>query len=166
MVYVPRATVKALAAIRDENTKPSNSMFGLQSGEGIRSRIRDAAIHAGLGDGYTGHSPRVDMARDLARFGIQLPALMAAGRWKSQIMPAYYLRNGEAGRAMERLAGLLWPSTTSVSSVTVMIPVDTKSWIPRRRWAVIGTVDPETAKGQASQASTVRTLRIPMPSVS
>ena len=100
MVYVPRATVKALAAIRDENTKPSNSMFGLQSGEGIRSRIRDAAIHAGLGDGYTGHSPRVGMARDLARFGIQLPALMAAGRWKSPIMPAYYLRNGEAGRAI------------------------------------------------------------------
>ena len=100
VVYVPRATVKALAAIRDENAKPSDSMFGLRSGEGIRLRIRDAAKYAGLGDGYTGHSPRVGMTRDLARFGIQLPALMAAGRWKSAIMPAYYIRNEEAGRGI------------------------------------------------------------------
>ena len=53
---------------------------------------------AGLGDGYSGHSSRVGMARDLVRAGTELTALMNAGRWKSHEMPAHYTRAEEAGR--------------------------------------------------------------------
>ena len=39
------------------------------------------AKEAGLGDGYSGHSPRIGMAIDLAADGSGLPALQQAGRW-------------------------------------------------------------------------------------
>ena len=38
------------------------------------------------------------MARDLARAGIELPSLMNAGRWRTPVMPAPYIRNESAGR--------------------------------------------------------------------
>ena len=57
-----------------------------------------AARAAGLGDGFSGHSPRVGMARDLVRAGIELPSLMTAGRWRTPVMPAHYTRNEVAGR--------------------------------------------------------------------
>ena len=53
---------------------------------------------AGLGEGYTGHSGRVGMAQDLARTGVELPALMTAGRWKSSRMPARYTERQAADR--------------------------------------------------------------------
>ena len=52
---------------------------------------------AGLGSGFSGHSPRVGMAHDLTAAGVGLAALMVAGRWKSERMPAHYAR-GEAAR--------------------------------------------------------------------
>ena len=59
-----------------------------------------SALPAGLEDGaaFSGHYPRVGMARDLAASGTELPALMQAGRWKSARMPALYTRNEAAGR--------------------------------------------------------------------
>ena len=56
------------------------------------------AIVAGLGDGYTGHSGRVGMAQDLVKSGVELPALMTAGRWKSSKMPAKYTERQAADR--------------------------------------------------------------------
>ena len=56
------------------------------------------AERAGLGDGYSGHSARVGMAVDLARGGVELPALMAAGRWSAPTMPARYTSAETAGR--------------------------------------------------------------------
>ena len=53
---------------------------------------------AGLGEGFSGHSPRIGMAQDLTAAGVGLPALMVAGRWKSERMPAYYSRAQSAGR--------------------------------------------------------------------
>ena len=50
------------------------------------------------GTGYTGHSGRVGMAQDLARSGVELPALMTAGRWKSSRMPARYTERQAADR--------------------------------------------------------------------
>ena len=51
-----------------------------------------------LGEGFTGHSGRVGMAQDLAATGVDLPALMTAGRWKSSRMPAKYTERQAAGR--------------------------------------------------------------------
>ena len=75
----------------------TDSVFGLRPNQ-ISRRIKQAAQAAGLGDGFSGHSPRVGMARDLARVGIELPSLMNAGRWRSPAMPAHYTRNESAGR--------------------------------------------------------------------
>ena len=76
---------------------PTGSVFGLRPNQ-ISRRIKQAAQMAGLGDGFSGHSPRVGMARDLARVGIELPSLMNAGRWRSPAMPAHYTRNETAGK--------------------------------------------------------------------
>ena len=38
------------------------------------------------------------MAQDLAKSGVELPALMTAGRWKSSLMPAQYTEGQAAGR--------------------------------------------------------------------
>ena len=56
------------------------------------------ALRFGLGDGFTGHSGRVGMAQDLAATGVELPALMTAGRWKNSRMPARYTERQAAGR--------------------------------------------------------------------
>ena len=57
-----------------------------------------AAKAAGLGEGFTGHSGRVGMAQDLAATGVELSALMTAGRWKSSTMPARYTECQAADR--------------------------------------------------------------------
>ena len=56
------------------------------------------ARETGLGEGFTGHSGRVGMAQDLSASGVELPALMNAGRWKSPKMPARYTERQAAGR--------------------------------------------------------------------
>ena len=80
--------------IRDP--EPDASVFGLSDRQ-ICRRIAAAASQAGLVGRYSGHSPRIGMALDLARDNVGLPALMAAGRWKSADMPAYYIRGEAAG---------------------------------------------------------------------
>ena len=62
----------------------------------IARRIVSAAKAAGLQERYGGHSPRIGMAQDLAIAGVELPALMNAGRWKSPQMPALYIRKLKA----------------------------------------------------------------------
>ena len=64
----------------------------------MTNRIKRAARVAGLGDGFSGHSPRVGMARDLARTGTTLTRLMNAGRWSTSAMPALYTRNERAAK--------------------------------------------------------------------
>ena len=94
--FVSAQTMAMLRLVR--NGKGSDdSVFGLRPNQ-ISRRIKLAAKAAGLGEGFSGHSPRVGMARDLARTGIELPSLMNAGRWRSPTMPAHYTRNETAGK--------------------------------------------------------------------
>ena len=93
--FVARETVKALRKIMP--SEPEGSVFGLCAAS-IQNRITSAARAAGLSGHFTGHSCRVGMARDLAANGTELPALMQAGRWQSERMPAVYTRNESAGR--------------------------------------------------------------------
>ncbi len=96
VVFVSTQTMAALASIR--NGAPAGlRVFELSSNQ-ISLRIKKAALAAGLGDGFSGHSPRVGMAQDLARIGVELPSLMTAGRWRSPTMPAHYTRNETADR--------------------------------------------------------------------
>ncbi len=96
VVFVSPQTMAVLASIRN-GAPAALRVFKLSSNQ-ISLRIKNAAIAAGLGDGFSGHSPRVGMAQDLARIGVELPSLMTAGRWRSPTMPAHYTRNETADR--------------------------------------------------------------------
>ncbi len=96
VAFVSSQTMAILRRIRNESVDGA-TIFGLRPNQ-IARRIKKAAQAAGFGEGFSGHSPRVGMARDLARAGIELPSLMNAGRWRSASMPARYTRNEVAGR--------------------------------------------------------------------
>ena len=96
VAFLSAPTMLALRSICASKAA-ADSVFRLRPNQ-ISRRIKQAAQAAGLGDGFSGHSPRVGMARDLARAGIELPRLMNAGRWRNPSMPAHYTRNETAGR--------------------------------------------------------------------
>ena len=99
VAYLSPTTMETLSQI----PKKGESVFRLSASQ-ICRRIAAAAKAAGLGFGFSGHSPRVGMAIDLARVGTDLTSLMNAGRWRSPRMPARYTRNEVAGRnAVARL---------------------------------------------------------------
>ena len=89
VLYLGPAAVEALLAIRPQEAVivPGASVFNLSAGQ-ISRRIKAATKMAGLGDGFSAHSPRVGMAQDLSAAGAELPELMTAGRWDSPTMPA------------------------------------------------------------------------------
>ena len=101
-------------------------MFGL-SEQHINRRIKAAALAAGLGDGFSGHSGRVGMARRMTRNGAPLPVVMRQGRWESERMPARVRQERERrggagvpvtrGTAMARSAGSLSLPSHLISSV-------------------------------------------------
>ena len=99
VLYVGREAAQALQAIRPapELLDLGASVFGMTARH-IGNRVKAAAEAAGLGEGYTGHSGRVGMAQDLVKSGVELPALMTAGRWKSSKMPARYTERQAADR--------------------------------------------------------------------
>ena len=97
-------TVRAMAdleAMRD-GAGDEDPVFGL-SEQQINRRIKAAAQAAGLGDGFSGHSGRVGMARRMTSNGAPLPVVMRQGRWESERMPARYVRNESAGEALSFL---------------------------------------------------------------
>jgi hypothetical protein len=80
----------------------------------VGEALSDEAIHrtlqrlvrlAGLDSGVSGHSCRVGATQDMVAAGIDLPAVMHAGSWKSPRMPARYAERLLANRSrMARLA--------------------------------------------------------------
>ena len=102
VLYIGRAAAGALQAIRpaEESLDRNGPVFGLSSRQ-IGRRVQAA----GLGDCFTGHSSRVGMAQDLAATGVELPALMTSGRWKSA----------------RRRTGKRWPDTTKRVGVEILV---------------------------------------------
>ena len=94
VLYIGREATEALRAIRPAELLLDRNapVFGLSARQ-IGRRVQAAA----LGDGFTGHSGRVGMAQDPVKSGVELPALMTAGRWKSTKMPARYTERQAAG---------------------------------------------------------------------
>ena len=97
VLYVGVRATAALNRVRPSKPIPGDRVFGIQRGRTISKRIAAMCRYAGLGEGFSGHSPRVGMAQDLAAHGAGLVAIMTAGRWKSERMPAYYSRGEAAG---------------------------------------------------------------------
>ena len=81
VLYLGPAAVDDLLAIQPHEAviAPGASVFGLTAGQ-ISRRIKAATKMAGLGEGFSAHSPRVGMAQDLSAVGAELPELMTAGR--------------------------------------------------------------------------------------
>jgi integrase len=80
-------------------------------GQAIAEIFKTMAAQAGLPSevvaSISGHSPRVGMAQDMAGAGIELPAIMQAGRWKTPSMPARYGERQAARRgAAAKLAAI------------------------------------------------------------
>ncbi len=96
ILYISPETMAALEQLRS-GADSDERLFPLRPNQ-IAERISQAAAAAGLGAGFSGHSPRVGMAQDLARAGIELTSLMTAGRWRDSAMPALYTRNETAAR--------------------------------------------------------------------
>lgn len=70
MLYLGNAAVEPLLAIRLEETviDPHDSVFNLSASQLSRS-IKAAMRIAGLGEGFSAHSPEVGMAQDLSAAG-------------------------------------------------------------------------------------------------
>lgn len=97
VVYVSRQTMQDIEAMVASRGQVAERIFPMSERQ-MRNRIKRACVEAGLGEGFSGHSARIGMARDLVRFGTELTSLMNAGRWKSHRMPAHYTRAEAAGR--------------------------------------------------------------------
>jgi integrase len=69
----------------------------------ISNRIAAVTRAAGLGKGYSGHSPRVGMAQRMTKNGAPAAATMRQGRWASADMVARYTRALAAGEALRYL---------------------------------------------------------------
>ena len=89
--YVDEQAMSDLELVRPRFHEERDRIFGVGARQ-LSVRIKEAARAAGLGGGFSGHSPRVGMAIDLAMDGSGLPELQQAGRWKSGQMPARYIR--------------------------------------------------------------------------
>ena len=90
VMYLSRATMRSLDAVRPEDHDPEATVFNL-SPDQIARRIRAAAETAGLQGEFNGHSPKVGMAQDLAAAGCALPDLMNVG---TSLEVARYYRAG------------------------------------------------------------------------
>ena len=105
VLYLGPPTMKALDKIRSkqqqmlEGDEDEKGRFGLEAAA-ISERIAAAALAAGLGEGYSGHSCRVGMAVDLADAGATMAQLQAVGRWKSSQTVARYVGAQFAGRSV------------------------------------------------------------------
>ena len=94
--YLAPITVAALDAIR-RGAADAAPVFGLSTGQ-IKRRIQAAAKAAGL-EGVSSHGCRIGMAQDLARSkGIEMPAIMQAGGWRSETTVARYTARESAAR--------------------------------------------------------------------
>ena len=94
-------SLELVASLRPQ--KPTDPLFDLSPPQ-ITRRIAAVCEAAGLGAGYSGHSPRVGAAQALAAANISLAAIMEHGRWQSSLMSARYTRHAAAAQsAMAKL---------------------------------------------------------------
>ena len=101
-VAVTAATARALGEIWPGEPDSAASVFGL-TGEALANRVRAVARAAGLGDGFSGHSGRIGMARRMVASRAPNAAVQRQGRWKHGDMDARYTRGESAGEALKWL---------------------------------------------------------------
>ena len=96
--YVSPEVVECLDAMRTlHRPDDADRIFALSPSQ-ICRRIASAAVAAGLVGAFSGHSPRVGMAVDLARAGFGMPMILEAGRWRSERTAMRYVEGVVANR--------------------------------------------------------------------
>jgi len=80
--------------------KKSGTIQARLTDQSVRLILKDRARHSGLPasivEKLSGHSPRVGLAQDMTASGLDLPAIMQAGRWKSPQMVSRYTEHLQA----------------------------------------------------------------------
>ena len=101
VVAVKAEVVDAVMAIRPSDAQPDDRIFGLSTTQ-VNRRLKQAAKAAGLDHhAYSGHSPRVGMARELMRRGAPIMLIAQQGRWRTLQTVATYVRNEAAGEILQ-----------------------------------------------------------------
>ena len=104
MVYVARDTVALAREWRSRSGIDGGRLFrSLSKGGAVGDRLhpsqipriykamaREAGLPPELVDGLSGHSARVGAVQDMIASGIELPAIVQAGRWKTTVMVNRY----------------------------------------------------------------------------
>ena len=89
-------TAQAIANVKPAHARPDDRIFNI-SPSTVTRRLKAASRAPSIDlTNITSHSPRVGMAQDLAAWGINLPGLMLAGRWKTAAMPHHYTQHLDA----------------------------------------------------------------------
>ena len=101
-VAVTEPTARALQDIQPDGGDLSQPVFGL-TGQTVANRIRAVARAAGLGEGFSGHSGRIGMARRMVAAGAPNAAVQNQGRWKHGDMVTRYTRGEASGEALKWL---------------------------------------------------------------
>lgn len=102
VVAITGTAMRDLENIRPENPDGNDSVFGMSASQ-ICRRIQSATKVAGLPSGYSGHSPRVGLARKMVRNAAPHSVITRQGRWKKSEMVDLYTRNEAAGEALRWL---------------------------------------------------------------
>jgi site-specific recombinase XerD len=80
--------------------RKGGSIQGRLTDQSVRLILKERAIQSGLpmeiAEKLSGHSPRVGLAQDMVANGLDLPAIMQAGRWKSPQMVSRYTEHLQA----------------------------------------------------------------------
>ena len=82
---------------RGRRPKPTDKIFRIGERQ-ISNRIKAAAEHAGLTGNFSGHSPRVGMAQDLAQADFETVSIAQSGRWQSADTVVKYTKRTAAGK--------------------------------------------------------------------
>ena len=105
VAYIDISTLARLqemaVACGKDTTKKNEPVFGnnpdgMTAGQMAR-RIKRACAHAGLMGNFSGHSPRVGMAIDLATYNTPLVGIMQSGRWRIPATVMRYIRSIAVG---------------------------------------------------------------------
>ena len=103
-LYLARDTVRLVRAWLDRSVISEGRLFRSVGKSGrvgerldpsqvpriFKAMAREAGLPATVVEGLSGHSARVGAAQDMIAAGIELPAILQAGRWKSTAMVNRY----------------------------------------------------------------------------
>ena len=91
-VWLRRGRIEAGRLFRSvgKDGTPGEKLHPSQVPRIFKAMARRAGLPPEIADGLSGHSPRVGAVQDMVAGGIELPAILQAGRWKTTTMVNRY----------------------------------------------------------------------------